>query len=44
MRIGEICALKWEDIDMTERYIVVNKTLQRVYIKDFGGKIILKLL
>ena len=38
MRIGEICALKWEDIDMTERYIVVNKTLQRVYIKDFGGK------
>ena len=34
MRIGEICALKWEDIDFKRNIIHVNKTLQRVYIKD----------
>lgn len=38
MRIGEICALRWEDVNMIEQYIVVNKTLQRIYIKDFEGK------
>ncbi|MEG2379813.1 MAG: site-specific integrase [Bacilli bacterium] len=31
MRIGEICALKWEDIDLEEKMINVNKTLQRIY-------------
>ncbi len=35
MRIGEICALKWEDIDFNERVIRIRKTLQRVYV---GGK------
>ncbi len=34
MRIGEICALKWEDIDFKRNIIHVNKTLQRVYLKD----------
>lgn len=32
MRIGELCALKWEDIDLKARQIRINKTLQRVYI------------
>lgn len=31
MRIGEICALKWENIDLKEKNIYVKKTLQRVY-------------
>lgn len=31
LRIGEICALKWENIDFDERNIYVKKTLQRVY-------------
>ena len=32
LRIGEICALKWEDIFLTEQYLVVNKTMQRIQI------------
>ena len=30
VRIGELCALKWEDISSEEHMINVNKTLQRV--------------
>jgi integrase len=32
MRIGEICALKWEDIDTESGIISVKKTIQRVYM------------
>ena len=28
IRVGELCALKWEDI--TENYIIINKTMQRL--------------
>lgn len=31
MRIGEICALKWDDIDFKDKIINVNKTVQRIY-------------
>lgn len=31
MRIGEICALQFKDIDFEEKIINVNKTIQRVY-------------
>ena len=30
MRLGEICALKWEDIDLKNQKIEVNKTIQRI--------------
>ncbi|MCM1060910.1 MAG: site-specific integrase [Eubacterium sp.] len=30
MRIGEICALKWSDIDMYDQLISVSKTLYRI--------------
>lgn len=30
MRIGEICALKWEDVDFSENMIRVRHTVQRV--------------
>lgn len=33
MRIGEICALQWKDIDMKRKVISVKKTLQRIYLK-----------
>lgn len=33
IRIGELCALQWKDIDMQKRSIVVDKTLQRIYLK-----------
>lgn len=39
MRIGEICALKWSDIDLKNNIIHVNKTLQRVYLKDSNNDI-----
>ena len=32
MRIGELCALKWQDMDLDEGVVRVTKTLQRVYI------------
>lgn len=32
MRIGELCALKWEDIDLSTGVIRINKTIQRVYL------------
>ena len=31
MRIGELCALQWKDIDMVSNTIHVNKTLERIY-------------
>lgn len=30
LRIGELCALKWSDIDLENRVIAVNKTVQRL--------------
>lgn len=30
LRIGEICALKWEDISFDEQYLYVHQTMQRV--------------
>ena len=34
IRIGELCALKWEDIDFKKGILDINKTIQRIYIKD----------
>lgn len=34
MRVGEICSLKWKNIDLDDRKIYVDKTLQRVYNKN----------
>ena len=34
MRIGEICALRWSDIDFEKSIIHVNKTLQRLYLPE----------
>ncbi|WP_410222202.1 tyrosine-type recombinase/integrase [Pedobacter sp.] len=31
MRIGEVCALTWADVDVDNGIIRVNKTLQRIY-------------
>ena len=41
MRIGEICALKWSDIDIDNRILKVSKTLQRIYDKSTKTKIII---
>lgn len=36
MRIGEICALTWEDIDTDNGIISVNRTIQRIYVIEDG--------
>ncbi len=38
MRIGEICALTWEDVDTDEKFININKTIQRVYMVENGKR------
>lgn len=39
LRIGELCALKWEDIDLNKDILTVNHTLQRVKT-DNGTRIL----
>ena len=34
IRIGELCALKWKDINLKERIIRMDKTIQRIYLKN----------
>lgn len=34
IRIGELCALQWEDIDFEKRILTVKKTLQRIQSMD----------
>ena len=36
VRIGELCALQWQDIDLVNCTLTVQKTIQR--IQTFGGK------
>ena len=38
LRIGELCALKWEDIDLKKRVLSVRKTIQRVQMPDSNSK------
>ncbi|KFF15742.1 tyrosine-type recombinase/integrase [Chryseobacterium sp. JM1] len=38
MRIGEICALTWEDIDTDNGIINIKKTIQRIYIIEDGKR------
>jgi len=42
LRIGELCALKWSDIDLKKRIITVNSTVQR--IKNLEGKTATKII
>ncbi len=38
LRIGEICALKWEDIDLAEGMLYVRRNMNRVQCLDDQGK------
>ena len=37
IRLGEACALTWEDVSMKEGFIYINKTMQRIQ-KEHDGK------
>ncbi len=34
LRIGEVCALQWRDVDLQERTLRVCKTVQRIFIRS----------
>lgn len=36
MRIGEVCGLKWEDVNLKEGIITINRTMQRVYDNELS--------
>lgn len=36
LRIGEVCALRWCDLDLKRGVIHVSKTVQRIYVIDEG--------
>jgi len=38
MRIGEVCALTWQDIDTDNGVISVNRTIQRIYMIEDGNR------
>lgn len=41
LRIGEICSLKWSNIDFESKLIYVNHTMQRVYIEKDKTQVII---
>ena len=38
LRVGEVCALRWEDISFSEKAIHVHHTLQRIQNRNGDGK------
>ena len=38
LRIGEVCALVWDDIDVDNGVINISKTIQRIYVIEGGEK------
>ena len=37
LRIGEVCALKWEDVDIRQRVIHIRRTVHRIYRQDLSN-------
>lgn len=38
LRLGEICSLKWEDLDFENKFLHVNRTVQRITAPKGSGK------
>ncbi len=38
LRIGEICGLRWGDIDADKGTVTVNRTIERIYMVDGDKK------
>lgn len=41
LRLGEICALRWEDIDLQEKVLHVKRAVQRIEVDDQKSRTIL---
>lgn len=39
LRIGELCALRWSDINLDTQLLHINKTMIRTYTKEDGSKL-----
>ena len=37
MRLGEICALSWQNVDLERKVFHIEKTVQRIYTKEMNG-------
>lgn len=44
VRIGELCALKWDNFDLEEKIINIKHTIQRIYLMDENGNKYTKLI
>lgn len=42
MRIGELCGLRWDDVDFSERIIKVSRTLERIHEPGQRTKVVLQ--
>lgn len=38
IRIGELCALKWDNMDLQNRIVYIRQTLQRIYVPSESPK------
>ena len=38
LRLGEVCALKWTDIDFENKLLTINRTVQRLYTDGYRTK------
>lgn len=38
LRLGELCALKWADIDFKNKTLRINRTVQRLYVENGSTK------
>lgn len=41
LRIGEVCALRWENIDFESKKIHIEKTIERIYSKEENKTIVI---
>lgn len=37
IRIGELCALQWKDVNMQDKTLTISKTIQRIFVKEESG-------
>lgn len=44
VRIGELCAVQWKDIDLENKTVTITKTAQRIFIQETDGTSYTKLI
>ncbi len=38
LRLGEVCALKWADIDVKDQFLLISRSVQRLYANGYQTK------